>query len=398
MTDRPQALDDLRAQARSPELADRVALAGQQDIPKELLFFLAADIAPQVRQKIAENGKTPLAADLILARDSEEEVRARLVDKSVARIPANDEVEPEPIPGLLEQVLALLADDKSEAIRKSLSLAIADLKHAPHSAVSRLARDANVDIAGPVLKNSPVLEQDDLAATVERAASDDHLDAVASRPSLPASVSHALVKLGRDSSVRTLLKNPSTHLRESTLDLVLDQAPDHPSWHEPLSVHPDLPSGAAARLACYISQALIVSLDEAEADRCTLAPRIAEKARSLIEQGETADDACAYSEPVLRAMIDRGDNDRLAAGLAQRANLNYGTVCEILAAAAPRAVVALAWAAKLSMEFAVTLQSQVARIPPGAMLTARQDGGYPMSELELADQLRFFGAKQTAAE
>ncbi len=398
MSDRPQDIEELREQARSPDLADRVALAGKQDIPKELLFFLAADIAPQVRQQIAENGKTPLAADLILARDSEEEVRARLVDKSVARIPANDEVDPQPVPSLLEQILGILADDESEAVRKSLSLAIADLKHAPHSAVRRLANDANPAIACPVLQSSPVLEQDDLLATVERAESDDHLDAVASRPSLPASVSHAIATLGRDSSVLTLLKNPSTHLRESTLDLVLDQAPDHPSWHESLAVHPDLPSGAAAQLACYISQALIESLDEAEAERCTLAPRVAEKTRVLIEQGQSEDDARAYGEPVLRAMIDRGDNDRLAAGLARRANLNYGTVCEILAAAAPRAVVALAWAANLSMEFAVSLQIQVARIPPGAMLSAGEDGGYPMSELELADQLRFFGASHSAAE
>jgi len=236
-----------------------------------------------------------------------------------------------------------------------------------------------------------------LIAIVERAGSDAHLDAIAGRRSLPASVSHAIVELGRDSSVRKLLINKSAHLREQTLDLVLEKAPDHPNWHEPLATHPALPVGAAEKLSCYLSQALVEVLDEAETERCALAPRIAEKTKSLIEDADY-EQAIQSSEADLRDLIDRGDTEQLAARLAKRANLNYGTVCEILAAAAPRAVVALAWAADLSMGFAVSLQSQVARIPPGATLPAAPDGGYPMSGAELAEQLSFFGGSSAAFE
>lgn len=390
MIPQPKSIEALREQARSTRVDDRVALAENPSIPKELLFFLAADLAPEVRRRIAENGETPLAADLVLARDSDEDVRSRLVEKSAARVPGNDETDAQPVPALLEQVLEVLAGDSSLAVRKTLSLAIAELRHAPHSAISQLARDDSADVACPVLEASPILDQDDLIAAVERASSDAHLDAIAGRRSLPASVSHAIVVLGRDSSVRKLLTNRSAQVRESTLDLVLEQAPDHPNWHEPLATHPALPAGAADRLSCFLSQALIEVLDEAESERCALAPKIAERTKSLIEDA-AGEKPVNFSEPSLRDLIDRGDTEQLAAGLAKRANLNYGTVCEILAAAAPRAVVALAWAADLSMAFAVSLQSQVARIPPGAMLSAAADGGYPLSGDELADQLTFFG-------
>ncbi|MEM1400591.1 MAG: DUF2336 domain-containing protein, partial [Pseudomonadota bacterium] len=299
--------------ARTGTIEARLALAERQDLPRELLAFMVADLAPEVRRRIAENPATPAAADLMLTRDESEDVRIGLVDKAAANIPDNTADEPKPLTEILVQILDTLASDTSDKIRLALSNAVADLRHAPHSTIKRLADDANPDVAGPVLSNSPVLEPDDLIATIDRCG-EPQLNAIAARQRLPGSVAEALVAMGQDASIRTLLQNPSAHLREETLDKVLDQAPDHPSWHAALVEHPQLSRRAADMLATFIAESLIEALDEAEEMRCEIAARAAELTKQRLE---AADDR--VSEESLRAMIATGDMDSLGAGLASRA-------------------------------------------------------------------------------
>lgn len=386
------------AAARSKNVRDRLALATRRDTPRELLFFLAADLAPTVRRMIAQNPSSPLEGDLILARDKEDAVRDGLVEKSAARIPGNDVDDPGALNSVLVEILDILARDPSEAVRRALAEAIADLRHAPNSAIRHLAEDANPDIAVQVLRQSPVLQEGDLLAVVRQAASDLHLSAVAGRPHLPASVADALVALERDASMRTLLMNPAAHLREATLDRILDRAPDHPSWHEPLASYPGLDRGAAERLAQILADSLKDALVLGEDNQTGLAGRTAALARERI--GRTAEpepERDTTGEAALRAHVETGEFEALAAGLASRAGLPEEAVCEILAAATPRGVVALAWAADLPMDFAMLLQSQVARILPAAMLMPAKNGGYPLNEAEMTDQLRFFGARPLTA-
>jgi len=53
-------------------------LASRADVEPEILYFLTEDPSAEVRRRIAANKATPVQADLLLARDTDQEVRGDL--------------------------------------------------------------------------------------------------------------------------------------------------------------------------------------------------------------------------------------------------------------------------------------------------------------------------------
>ena len=62
----------------------RTELAEREDVRPEILYFMAEDKAPEVRRLVAANATSPKHADLILAGDADDEVRADLALKMAA--------------------------------------------------------------------------------------------------------------------------------------------------------------------------------------------------------------------------------------------------------------------------------------------------------------------------
>jgi len=61
-----------------PDARQRRKVAQQPGVRPEILFYLADDADVGVRAAVAENRATPRHADLVLTRDGDESVRARL--------------------------------------------------------------------------------------------------------------------------------------------------------------------------------------------------------------------------------------------------------------------------------------------------------------------------------
>ena len=83
MTDSGDALsyEEAKKLARHGDAGARAALAARHDIEPEILVFLAGDSSADVRRTIAANQATPRQADLVLAKDKDEEVRTGLAEK-----------------------------------------------------------------------------------------------------------------------------------------------------------------------------------------------------------------------------------------------------------------------------------------------------------------------------
>src|SRR3546814_13175291 len=62
------------------------------------------------------------------------------------------------------------------------------------------------------------------------------------------------------SAVAALRANDSAQIREETLELILDAAPSHEPWHEPLVQRPNLPGKAAKRIAGFVAASLLQRL------------------------------------------------------------------------------------------------------------------------------------------
>ena len=83
------------------------------------------------------------------------------------------------------------------------------------------------------------------------------MGAIARRSLVNESVADALADTDDDEAIADLLSNPSAQLREETLDGLIDRAESVELWHAPLAGRPNLPRGAAVRLANFLADNLI---------------------------------------------------------------------------------------------------------------------------------------------
>jgi uncharacterized protein (DUF2336 family) len=400
-----------KALAASTDPAERLKLAKRADTQPEILYYLAIDQAEEVRRAIVENEATPAQAHLLLANDSSEEVRRRLAEKVARMLPELPADEIGKARELAIQTLELLAQDELARIRAALSEALKSAINVPHHLVRQLAFDVEVIVSAPVLQFSPLLTDDDLREVVASSAHSGALSAIARRVGLSAGVSDAVAATRDVSAVAALLANDSAQIREETLDLILDSAPGIETWHEPLVQRPNLPGGAAKRLAGFVAGSLLkmlasrkdlsadtlaevrqvmekrleVKLEEADGGEAQTPMAEAEaKVKKLIKDGKLDND-------VVQDAIERGERNFVLQALIQNGRIPMSVIQKAIDVRNGRLLTALVWRAKFSMRTAVMIQRDLAHVPPRMMLNARNGSDYPMSEAELQDQLKILG-------
>jgi uncharacterized protein (DUF2336 family) len=383
--------------SNDPDARQRRKVAQQADVRPEILFYLADDADAGVRTAVAENRATPRHADLILTRDGDESVRARLAAKITALVPEFANEEREKIRALSHQVLETLARDQAVKVRQIVAEALKDSVDAPVAVIQKLARDIEIQVAGPILEHSPLLTDEDLLEIITGGPVRGALMAIARRRKLSDKVSDgvavaALADPGAESdSVRKLLQNKSAQIREDTLDRILDQAGRVPAWHEPLVERPTLPMKAIKRLAAFVSRSLLEALQERPDLDAATAKDVAKAVQRRLEAEGAASTTPPVGEEAITAAIGAGRQDAVAAALARDSKLPASVVSAILASKSAKAVTALAWRAKLSMRQALQLQLRIAHIPPTAALNPRGGTDYPLTPAEMEWQLGLFG-------
>ncbi len=408
--------EDSKSLARAGDPAVRKALARHPDTKPEVLYFLAEDEDAGVRREIAANNHTPLQADLLLAGDAEEEIRAVLAEKIGRLTPGLPESDRAPVADYMLQVLETLAKDQVVRVRAILAEALKDVADAPLSVIRDLAADAELVVSGPVLRFSPVLTDADLLSIIQAGAAQGQLSAIARRAGLHPPVSDAIVARGDDGAIAALLANKSAQIREETLDAVVDRAPDTPGWHAPLVDRPLLSLRAARRLAGFVAADLLARLqartdlppDVLSAVTQAVAERIEEEDRDaeaagpdLVEpdwaQEDVSDEDMAallangkLTEASLAEALDHGRKRFVEAALSAMTTIPRPAVAKIVARRSPKAIVALAWKAGLSPALSGGLQVQLAGVPPDKVLLAADAETWPMTEEDMDWQLEFF--------
>lgn len=395
----------------------------------EILFFLAGDPSPEVRQALAGNVASPRKADLKLAQDSDDSVRSRLAGKIAGILPGLSVGEASKLGQLIYEALALLARDQVVRVRLIVAEALKDVAHAPPEVINRLARDSALVVAGPILENSPLLTDDDLVAIISESPIKGALTAIARRDRLAGVVADAVAKTGDVEAVGVLLTNPSAQIREDTLDWIIERAPGVEGWHGPLVNRPGLPSGATLRIAQFVADSLLKTLMEREdLDTATFATLRAEVRRRLdVPAAEPKgkgrkDKAAAASggrvnpkwrqvladtgKPLDAALhlrqaglldslmvldaLSEGDNEFVLAALAVMADVPFLVAQKIVDMQSAKGIVALAWKANIPDRLLGPLQNKLCRIAPDQILKPKKPGTFPLTIDEMAWQLEFF--------
>ena len=115
-----------------------------------------------------------------------------------------------------EGAMIMLLDDPSPLVRRALAEVFAGSDCAPPTVVHALAQD-QPDVAEPVLQRSPLLLDADLVEAVAGGEAARQI-AIASRASLPCSVSAAIAEVGCAEACLTLLENEQAEIVAFSLD------------------------------------------------------------------------------------------------------------------------------------------------------------------------------------
>lgn len=161
---------------------------------------------------------------------------------------------------IANDILHTLIRDVERSVRAALAANLAGTSAAPREVIIALAND-DIDVAFPVLAESPVLQDEDLQAIIRDRAT-GHRIAIAMRPDLPKEVSEALLQTDDQEAVSCLLHNSEAVIRHESLARLVDEARSRKTYHSPLSTRPDLGADLALKLAGIVAQSLQARLIE----------------------------------------------------------------------------------------------------------------------------------------
>jgi uncharacterized protein (DUF2336 family) len=143
--------------------------------------------------------------------------------------------------------LRALAEIGARIALAELSAQLAPLPQAPASVIGRLARHEEIDIAQPVLTESPKLTNDDLVE-IARTRGEKHLLAIAGRWWLQEIVTDALLARRFPSVNRRLVDNPGAKLSPAGFAMIVAQAVGDPELAVAAGIRADLPKELRTRL------------------------------------------------------------------------------------------------------------------------------------------------------
>ena len=119
-------------------------------------------------------------------------------------------------------------------MRRELSERLALEPNAPHGVISMLAND-KIEVAGPILEHSTVLEDMDLLEVIRRQGQ-DHLRAISARETVSSQVVDALVSKGDNKVLVTLVNNSGASISRNSMDRIVARAEGNEELHQPLSI------------------------------------------------------------------------------------------------------------------------------------------------------------------
>ena len=355
----------------SMDVSTKVRLSANTGSEPNLLIELASDADAAVRTAVAMNTSTPIEIDRLLALDSHVEVRAmlasKLARKLVGMVPdlrGADRGQPQ---HPMFHILNRLAADDAVPVRAAISEAVKSTAQAPHKLILQLAHDDADAVSCPVIRQSPLLTNEDLLKLLSAPPNRPAIAAVAGRDRLPEVVSDAVACAADAAAISELLANHTAAIRRSTLEALA--AAQRPDWTELLAARP---GGMQASLSEFLTgrpPPRQPTIDEAMW-----------AARELANRGE-------LDEKALYGAARRGETRMATAMLAVAANVSAAMVERAIELRDVKALVSLVWRAEFSMRLAVPLQILLTRTPRESLLLACRNGNFPLAEEDMCWRL-----------
>jgi uncharacterized protein (DUF2336 family) len=141
---------------------------------------------------------------------------------------------------LFDDVFNRLIDEIESKARAELSHRLAPLGNAPGELISRLARDDDISVAGPVLRQSRRLAEVELVQIAETK-SQAHLLAISSRAGIAETVTNVLVRRGDRSVAHSVAENRGAVLSDDSFTVLVARSEGDDALAERVGQRPDIP-------------------------------------------------------------------------------------------------------------------------------------------------------------
>jgi uncharacterized protein (DUF2336 family) len=141
---------------------------------------------------------------------------------------------------LFDVVFVRLIEEIETKARAELSHRLAPMSNAPIEAMRKLAHDDDIEVAGPVLQQSPRLDESDLV-DIAKTKSQAHLLAISGRIGIAESVTDELVRRGDRQVVRSVAENLQARLSEHSFSDLVNRAEQDGVLAEKVGTRPDIP-------------------------------------------------------------------------------------------------------------------------------------------------------------
>jgi uncharacterized protein (DUF2336 family) len=250
-------VENLLRLARESDTATRAMLARNATTPHEVLAFLSMDQEPRVRASVIANTRAPFSILQRLTADENVAVREALARRVADILPALTSSTHDRLASVVQPILLRLVEDTVAQIRFIIADAAKHLSTVPRDAMVRLAMDTEIRVAEPVIRLSPLLNDEDLLALVESPPVPATLHAVARRTGIGEAVTDALIAQGDRTAIGLMLENTSAKIRPASMDDVLNRARFNPEWFPSLMARPALTPDTAIRLASVVADTLL---------------------------------------------------------------------------------------------------------------------------------------------
>ena len=160
---------------------------------------------------------------------------------------------------LFDGVISRLAERIETKARTELAIRLAPVENAPLAALRQLARDKSIEVAGPILTQSPRLTDEELLA-IAADNSQERLLAISKRAAISENISDALVARGNRDVVLSVTRNEGAQFSDSGYGKLVDRSIDDEVLAICVGMRKDIPRVYFHALISKASEAVFAKL------------------------------------------------------------------------------------------------------------------------------------------
>ena len=153
---------------------------------------------------------------------------------------------------LFDDIIGCLIEEIEVKALAELARRLAPVPNAPHGVVTTLAKNDNIAVAGPVLKQSHI--DDPVLKNIAETKSQAHLLALSTRLGISETLSDVLVRRGDTEVARSVATNPSAHFSENAFTTLVTRAEQDGVLAEKVALRTDIPPRLFRQLLLQASE------------------------------------------------------------------------------------------------------------------------------------------------